>query len=109
MASRTGFEPARPEGIRLATLSSLNLRPGIPPDAASPLGNPARALATTPATATSYAQREGGGINVYKSAIPSFLRSILEMWTGYILMQMIVPPGRQECDCEGGVGGMGKG
>ncbi|ODQ63933.1 glutathione synthetase [Nadsonia fulvescens var. elongata DSM 6958] len=38
-------------------------------------------------------QREGGGNNVYKSNIPSFLNSIPEEeWAGYILMELINPP-----------------
>ncbi|CCG82387.1 Putative uncharacterized protein [Taphrina deformans PYCC 5710] len=38
-------------------------------------------------------QREGGGHNIYRSAIPDFLRSIPEdHWPGYILMELIEPP-----------------
>lgn len=38
-------------------------------------------------------QREGGGHNIYRSAIPDFLRSIPEShWSGYILMELIEPP-----------------
>lgn len=38
-------------------------------------------------------QREGGGNNIYKEAIPGFLNSIPEsQWAGYILMELIHPP-----------------
>ncbi|KAH3687776.1 hypothetical protein WICPIJ_001239 [Wickerhamomyces pijperi] len=37
-------------------------------------------------------QREGGGNNIYKSDIPTFLKSIDEAeWQGYILMELINP------------------
>jgi glutathione synthetase len=38
-------------------------------------------------------QREGGGNNVYRGKIPKFLESIgEELWSGYILMELIEPP-----------------
>ena len=39
-------------------------------------------------------QREGGGNNIYRSAIPLFLRNISSEkdWKGYILMKIIEPP-----------------
>lgn len=38
-------------------------------------------------------QREGGGNNCYKAAIPSFLRELPEAhWKSYILMELITPP-----------------
>lgn len=38
-------------------------------------------------------QREGGGHNIYRNAIPEFLRGIPEShWSGYILMELIEPP-----------------
>lgn len=38
-------------------------------------------------------QREGGGNNVYRAKIPDFLRSMDEnLWSGYILMELIQPP-----------------
>lgn len=38
-------------------------------------------------------QREGGGNNIYRSAIPTFLKSIPEKdWQSYILMELIQPP-----------------
>ncbi|OKL64527.1 hypothetical protein UA08_00202 [Talaromyces atroroseus] len=38
-------------------------------------------------------QREGGGNNIYKDAIPAFLRSMPESdWKGWVLMELIQPP-----------------
>ncbi|KAL5596612.1 hypothetical protein BROUX41_001938 [Berkeleyomyces rouxiae] len=38
-------------------------------------------------------QREGGGNNIYRSAIPAYLQSIPEKtWGAYILMELITPP-----------------
>lgn len=38
-------------------------------------------------------QREGGGNNTYRSAIPPFLKSLPEThWKSYILMEIITPP-----------------
>jgi len=38
-------------------------------------------------------QREGGGNNIYRSAIPPFLKTIPEShWASYILMEIITPP-----------------
>jgi len=62
----------------------------------TPAGRDAKTLATDPAAATRYVlkpQREGGGNNVYRAAIPPFLASIPEhTWKGYILMELIEPP-----------------
>jgi len=56
----------------------------------------ARKLATVPETASRYVlkpQREGGGNNVYRKAIPEFLESLPDAsWPAYILMEMIEPP-----------------
>ncbi|KAF8476022.1 hypothetical protein BDZ91DRAFT_710779, partial [Kalaharituber pfeilii] len=64
------------------------------------LGQHARSLALNPTTAENYVlkpQREGGGNNIYGSKITEFLRSIPEThWSGYILMEKIVPPGGTE-------------
>jgi glutathione synthetase len=53
-------------------------------------------LAQNPETATRYVlkpQREGGGNNVYRKAIPKFLKETPEShWPAYILMEMIEPP-----------------
>ncbi|KAF2841548.1 glutathione synthetase-like protein [Patellaria atrata CBS 101060] len=62
----------------------------------SQAGLEARKLATDPETASRYVlkpQREGGGNNVYRKAIPDFLKSQPEShWPAYILMEMIEPP-----------------
>ncbi len=62
----------------------------------SPAGKVARELALDENKCLGYVlkpQREGGGNNIYRSAIPTFLRSIPESnWKGYILMEIITPP-----------------
>lgn len=62
----------------------------------SEAGNEARKLATNPETAARYVlkpQREGGGNNVYRRAIPDFLKNLPEThWPAHILMEMIEPP-----------------
>lgn len=62
----------------------------------TPAGLAARKLALDPSSAASYVlkpQREGGGNNIYRSAIPAFLRSVPEShWKSYILMELIQPP-----------------
>ncbi len=62
----------------------------------SPAGLEARKLALDPTTASRYVlkpQREGGGNNVYRAAIPPFLKSLPEThWKSYILMEIIEPP-----------------
>ena len=59
-------------------------------------GKEARKLATDPASAIRYVlkpQREGGGNNVYRKAIPGFLEKLPKShWPAYILMEMIEPP-----------------
>ncbi|KAK2787379.1 hypothetical protein FQN52_007285 [Onygenales sp. PD_12] len=59
-------------------------------------GSRGRELALDPSTAVNHVlkpQREGGGNNVYRDAIPAFLRSMPEKdWKGYILMELIQPP-----------------
>ena len=63
---------------------------------ASPAGLEARRLATDAEACKRYVmkpQREGGGNNFYRSAIPEHLRSIPEAhWNSYILMELITPP-----------------
>ncbi|KAI0964798.1 glutathione synthetase-like protein [Xylaria arbuscula] len=65
----------------------------------SPDGLKGRKLATDTETAKRFVlkpQREGGGNNIYRAAIPDFLRSIPEsQWPGYVLMEMIEPPAQQ--------------
>lgn len=55
-----------------------------------------RDLALNPDTAVYHVlkpQREGGGNNVYKDAIPGFLRSMPETeWKRWVLMELIQPP-----------------
>ncbi|KAL2865643.1 glutathione synthase [Aspergillus lucknowensis] len=55
-----------------------------------------RSLALNPETALNHVlkpQREGGGNNIYKTAIPDFLHSIPENeWKRWILMELIHPP-----------------
>lgn len=62
----------------------------------SPAGLEARKLALNPDTAVRCVlkpQREGGGNNIYRKAIPEFLKSTPEdKWPAYILMEMIEPP-----------------
>ncbi|KAI9713398.1 MAG: hypothetical protein M1828_001432 [Chrysothrix sp. TS-e1954] len=65
----------------------------------SEAGQEGRKLALNPETAKQFVlkpQREGGGNNIYRSAIPEFLSSISEhQWPAYILMEMIEPPAQQ--------------
>lgn len=65
----------------------------------SDAGQEARKLATDSKTASQYVlkpQREGGGNNVYREAIPDFLKGLPEShWPAHILMQMIEPPVQQ--------------
>ncbi|KAL1854795.1 hypothetical protein VTK73DRAFT_8701 [Phialemonium thermophilum] len=62
----------------------------------SEAGLAARKLATDPEQCQKYVlkpQREGGGNNFYRSAIPPYLKSIPEShWNSYILMELITPP-----------------
>ncbi|KAI9807343.1 MAG: hypothetical protein M1833_000086 [Piccolia ochrophora] len=87
----TRFLPAHPLAARvLATFTNI-----YPLDD-SPAGLEARKLALSASSAVRYVlkpQREGGGNNVYRAAIPGFLRSMSEdRWKGYILMELIEPP-----------------
>jgi len=62
----------------------------------SPAGLTARKIATDLERCKGYVlkpQREGGGNNIYRSAIPPFLASLPEThWKSYILMEIITPP-----------------
>ncbi|KAK8088781.1 glutathione synthetase [Apiospora hydei] len=62
----------------------------------STAGQKARAIALDEDRCQSYVlkpQREGGGNNIYRSAIPGFLKSMPEAhWGAYILMELITPP-----------------
>lgn len=61
----------------------------------SEAGLEARRLASDPEQCKKYVlkpQREGGGNNIYRSAIPPHLQSISEShWNSYILMELITP------------------
>ncbi|KAH8880396.1 glutathione synthetase-like protein [Thozetella sp. PMI_491] len=62
----------------------------------TPSGLEARKLATDPEKCLSFVlkpQREGGGNNFYKAAIPAHLKTVPEAhWGSYILMKLITPP-----------------
>ncbi|KAI9818441.1 MAG: hypothetical protein M1827_000500 [Pycnora praestabilis] len=62
----------------------------------TPAGRTAIALATSEEKAQGYVlkpQREGGGNNIYRGAIPPFLADLPEThWKAYILMEIIEPP-----------------
>ncbi|QPC73674.1 hypothetical protein HYE68_004426 [Fusarium pseudograminearum] len=62
----------------------------------SDAGLEARKKALDPKACQEYVlkpQREGGGNNVYRGAIPDFLKSVPEShWGSYILMELITPP-----------------
>jgi glutathione synthase len=62
----------------------------------SEAGLEGRRLAIDPETARHYVlkpQREGGGNNIYRNAIPEFLKQTSEShWPAYILMEIIEPP-----------------
>jgi glutathione synthase len=62
----------------------------------SEAGLEARKKALDPETAQAYVlkpQREGGGNNIYRGAIPEFLKTVPEQhWGSYILMELITPP-----------------
>jgi glutathione synthase len=68
----------------------------IYPMDASEAGLEARKKALDPTLCQAYVlkpQREGGGNNTYRGAIPEFLKSIPEShWGSYILMELITPP-----------------
>jgi len=62
----------------------------------SSAGLEARKIAIDPEQCKGYVlkpQREGGGNNIYRSAIPPFLKSLPEThWKSFILMEIISPP-----------------
>ena len=74
----------------------------------SEAGREAKALATDPEKSKGYVlkpQREGGGNNIYRGAIPGFLRSLGDetKWRGHILMELIEPPSQKNSIFRGGV------
>ncbi|RWA13833.1 hypothetical protein EKO27_g1267 [Xylaria grammica] len=78
----------------LSTLASTFTN--IYPLDTSEAGLKAREIATDLELSKSYVlkpQREGGGNNIYRAAIPPFLKSVPEAhWPSYILMELITPP-----------------
>ncbi|ETS74986.1 hypothetical protein PFICI_13470 [Pestalotiopsis fici W106-1] len=58
-----------------------------------------REMATNPEIAKRFVlkpQREAGGNNIYRGAIPAFLQNVPEsQWPGYVLMEMIEPPAQR--------------
>ena len=79
----------------------------------SPAGREAQGLALDPEKCKSYVlkpQREGGGNNIYRSAIPSFLRKLGDPknWRGHILMELIEPPALKNSIFREGVVKMGE-
>ncbi|KAK4199040.1 putative glutathione synthetase [Triangularia verruculosa] len=67
-----------------------------PLDGESAAGKEARRLATDPVECQKYVmkpQREGGGNNFYRGAIPEQLKTVPEEhWNSFILMELITPP-----------------
>jgi glutathione synthase len=65
----------------------------------SEAGKEAKKLALNPYSANRFVlkpQREGGGNNIYRKAIPQFLKDTPEkQWPAYILMEMIEPPSQR--------------
>ncbi|KAF2457159.1 glutathione synthetase large chain [Lineolata rhizophorae] len=84
--------------LRDEKLASSVLRTFAPiyPLDTSDAGNEAQKFATEVDTASRYVlkpQREGGGNNIYRRAIPAFLEKLPKShWPAYILMEMIEPP-----------------
>lgn len=73
----------------------------------TPAGLAARKIALDSEKCKGYVlkpQREGGGNNTYRSAIPPFLKSLPEShWKSYILMEIITPPPVQNLILRNGV------
>lgn len=66
----------------------------------SEAGDHAKKLATSTESSQGYVlkpQREGGGNNIYRQAIPKFLKDLgsEDTWQGHILMEIIEPPSQQ--------------
>ncbi|KAL7960799.1 hypothetical protein V8C34DRAFT_275760 [Trichoderma compactum] len=79
-----------------AAAELCNTFTNIYPMDTSEAGLEARRKAQDPELCKAYVlkpQREGGGNNIYRSAIPEFLKTLPEShWSAYILMELIVPP-----------------
>ncbi|KAL2074695.1 hypothetical protein VTL71DRAFT_8474 [Oculimacula yallundae] len=73
----------------------------------TPAGLEARKLAIDPEKCKGYVlkpQREGGGNNIYRTAIPPFLKALPEShWKSFILMEIIIPPPVQNIILRNGV------
>ena len=74
----------------------------------SEAGRKAKAIAIDSAKCQSYVlkpQREGGGNNIYRAAIPPFLQSLGDeaKWKGHILMELIEPPPQKNSIFRGGL------
>lgn len=66
----------------------------------SEAGQEAKSIAMDPNRSHGYVlkpQREGGGNNIYRKAIPPFLEALgnQEKWNGHILMELIDPPSQR--------------
>lgn len=71
-------------------------------------GQKAKSLATSLTDSHGYVlkpQREGGGNNIYRTAIPPFLQSLgsEDKWAGHILMELIEPPSQRNAIVREGV------
>jgi glutathione synthetase len=88
------FLPNKSEAARV----KRTFAPIYPMDV-SEAGKEARKLAQNPDSASHYVlkpQREGGGNNIYRKAIPEFLKATPEThWPAHILMEMIEPPAQK--------------
>jgi glutathione synthetase len=97
------FMDAPPEGISAVSKTFTNI---FPLDE-TPWGRHARKIALDPELCQGYVlkpQREGGGNNIYRSAIPPFLKSLPEThWKSYILMEIITPPPVQNLILRNGI------
>ena len=66
----------------------------------SPVGERAKVMAKSPKESQGFVlkpQREGGGNNIYRGAIPNFLKDLgsEDKWSGHILMEIIEPPAQR--------------
>lgn len=79
-----------------STKELLKTFTNIYPMDTSEAGLEARRMAQDPGACHKYVlkpQREGGGNNIYRGAIPGFLQTVPEKhWGSYILMELITPP-----------------
>lgn len=100
LATPKSLEPSALKRFMAASPSDLEdiqkTFTNIFPFDSSPAGLEARKLALDPNRCKGYVlkpQREGGGNNIYRTAIPTFLQSLPEThWKSYILMEIITPP-----------------